>query len=205
MYKTLLLGLSLCLVALAANAQLKTADDFFHNGAQYYIHGKKEESKNEIFTGLKFYPQDPKLNGLAVLLKQEEKEQQQNQQNQQSQQDQKQDQKPDQQQPQQNQQSQDQKPPDQSPQKPEGSKPEQKDQQPQQAGKPEDQKQPQPAQAGEHKEPSEEEKQEAAAAAAGEMSPKQAAQLLDTQKGQEKMMPAKPRKPAERAKPLKDW
>ena len=39
-----LASLSLLLVALGLHAQLKTADDFFHGGAQFYIHGKKEDS-----------------------------------------------------------------------------------------------------------------------------------------------------------------
>jgi len=85
----------------------------------------------------------------------------------------------------------------------------QQQQQQQQAGKPDEQKQKeqQAAKAGEDKkDAAEEEQQQAAAAAAGEMTPQQAAQLLDAQKGNEMMMPPKPRaKPSERAKPLKDW
>ena len=84
----------------------------------------------------------------------------------------------------------------------------QQQQQQQQAAKSEEQKQKeqQAAKPQEDKnQPSEEEKQEAAAAAAGEMTQKQAAQLLDAQKGNEQMMPSKPRKPTERTKPLKDW
>jgi len=42
--------------------------------------------------------------------------------------------------------------------------------------------------------------------AAGQMTPEQARQLLDAQKGDEKMLPVKPEgKPADRAKPLRDW
>jgi len=203
--KTLLLSLSLFLMVFGVNAQLKDADDFFHSGAQFYVHGKKEESKNEILTGLKFYPNDPKLNGMAVLLKKEEQQQQ--QQNQQSKDDQ-------QKQDQQKQQDQQQKQPDQSQQKQDASKQDQQKQQQQeqqqqsQAGKadePKPKEQPAGKPSEDQKEPSEEEKQEAAAAAAGEMTPKQAAQLLDAQKGNEQMMPSKPHKPSERTKPVKDW
>jgi Ca-activated chloride channel family protein len=48
--------------------------------------------------------------------------------------------------------------------------------------------------------------QQAAAAAAGQMTPEQAQQLLDTQKGEEQMLPSKPNaKPVDTSRPTKDW
>ena len=50
------------------------------------------------------------------------------------------------------------------------------------------------------------EKEDAEAYAAGEMTPEQAEQLLDAQKGEEKMLPVKQdAKPVDRSKPIKDW
>jgi hypothetical protein len=38
------------------------------------------------------------------------------------------------------------------------------------------------------------------------MTPQQAKQLLDTQKGEEQMLPVQPTgKPADRSRPIKDW
>ncbi len=72
--------------------------------------------------------------------------------------------------------------------------------------KQQDQKQnPQPAQ-GDQKEPDKNEQQQASAAPAGQMTPEQARQLLDAQKGEEKMLQFKEtEKPADAARPLKDW
>src|SRR6266571_2831697 len=78
---------------------------------------------------------------------------------------------------------------------------EQKDKQPQ------DQQQPQPS-AGQPKDESGEKKGEepAAAHAAGQMTPEQAQQLLDAQKNEEMVLPAKPTgPPADRSRPSKDW
>jgi Ca-activated chloride channel family protein len=56
------------------------------------------------------------------------------------------------------------------------------------------------------KDKGDEKEQEAAAAqAAGQMTPQQAQQLLDTQKGDEQMLPVQPGKPTERSRPIKDW
>ena len=52
----------------------------------------------------------------------------------------------------------------------------------------------------------EDEQQAAAAQAEGQMTPQQAQQLLDTQKGEEQMLPVQPTgKPADRSRPIKDW
>src|SRR5258705_13926207 len=87
--------LSLSLLAAPLCLKAQTADDYFHGGAQSYIHARKEKAQQEILTGLQKFPQDPKLNGLAALLKKQEEEQKQQQQ-QQQQQDQQKEQKEDQ-------------------------------------------------------------------------------------------------------------
>jgi len=52
----------------------------------------------------------------------------------------------------------------------------------------------------------EKERKDAAAEAAGEMTAEQAQQLLDEQKGEEKMLPVKPEgKPTDHTRPIKDW
>jgi Ca-activated chloride channel family protein len=86
----------------------------------------------------------------------------------------------------------------------------QQDQQAQQK-KQEEQKQQEQQQAkessGQPKDKPDEKEQEAAAAqAAGQMTPEQAQQLLDTQKGEEQMLPIKPTgKPVDRSRPIRDW
>jgi len=72
------LSLSLWLAPLALSAQ--TADDYFHGGAQSYIHAEKEKAKQEVFTGLQKFPEDAKLNGMAALLKKQEEDKQKQQQ-----------------------------------------------------------------------------------------------------------------------------
>ena len=61
-------------------------------------------------------------------------------------------------------------------------------------------------QAGQPKDKSDKKEQEAAAAqAAGQVTQEQAQQLLDTQKGEEQMLPIKPTgKPGDRTRPIKD-
>jgi len=198
----ILLSISLLLAPLASSAQ--TASDYFHRGAQFYIFGKKQEAKNEVLTGLRLFPDDQQLNGLAALLKKEEEQQQQQKQQQQQQQqnDQsKQDQNQQGQQSQQNQQkedSQNQKNQDQSKQQ-------------QQADKDQNQKQQQAQQqqaaqqAGSTNQDSEPKEGEESYAA-GQMTPEQARQLLDSQKGEEKMLQMRPDgKPADRRRPVRDW
>jgi Ca-activated chloride channel family protein len=52
----------------------------------------------------------------------------------------------------------------------------------------------------------EEEQETAVAQSAGQMTPQQAQQLLDAQKGEEQMLPIQPTgKPADRSRPIKDW
>src|SRR6185369_1574541 len=68
------------LLAFPVRAGAQPADEFFHGGAQSYIQGQKEKAKEQVTSGLKQFPEDAKLNAMAVLLqKQEEKRQQQQQ------------------------------------------------------------------------------------------------------------------------------
>ena len=51
-----------------------------------------------------------------------------------------------------------------------------------------------------------EKEEQGQAYAAGQMTPEQAKQLLDAQKGDENMLPIKPTgKPVDRSRPVKDW
>src|ERR1035437_3898918 len=75
----LLTSLSLLLLSLQS-ACAQSADDFFHGGAQFYLSNNIASAKEEVDTGLKFYPGDTKLKKLDELLKQQS--QQQSQQNQ---------------------------------------------------------------------------------------------------------------------------
>jgi Ca-activated chloride channel homolog len=86
----------------------------------------------------------------------------------------------------------------------------QKQQQQQAAKQSQEQKQDQPQaqqSAGQPKDKSDEKEQEATAAqATGQMTQEQAQQLLDTQKGEEQILPVKPTgKPVDRTRPIKDW
>jgi Ca-activated chloride channel homolog len=134
-------------------------------------------------------------------------DQQQQQQNQQ-QQDQ---QKNDQQQQQKDQQKQSEQKKDSSQQEQQAEQKKQEEQKQEQAAKQEQEKKDQQQQAQQSpeqpKEKGDEKEQEAAAAeAAGQMTPQQAQQLLDTQKGEEQMLPVQPTgKPVDRSRPIKDW
>lgn len=200
------LSISLLLIPMALSAQFKTAEDFFHGGAQLYINGKKEAAKREIVTGLNLYPRDPQLNGLAQLIKQEEQQQQQQQNQKQDQSKQEQNQ---QKQNQSQQQKSEQKQSEQSKQdQQKQDQQKQEQQQQQQAAQAQEKKDQQPAQgsAGEKKDHLEDKDQEQAAYAAGQMSPEQAEQLLDAQKGEEQLLQFKaPDKPRDPNRPVRDW
>ena len=202
MYRVILsLSLVLPFCALAQTGQ--TAVDYFHRGAQYYIWGQKQKATNEVYTGLSLFPSDPQLNGLAGLLKKEEQQQQQQQQQDQQNDQSKQDQKQQQGQQQKGQQAQSgEKPQDQQNQQA------QQDQQQQQAAKQaQDEKQGQSqASAAEEQQKKDQEDKDKEAYATGQMTPEQARQLLDSQKGDEKMLTLKPEgKPVDRSKPFRDW
>ena len=181
-----------------------------------------ERSLKDYDLTLKLNPQDvdAKFNRDFVKKRLEELKQQQQQQ-QQSKQDKSDQQKQDQQQQQQqndqdkqqqNQQQQQQAKQDQSQQQQDSSQQNQQqqaeqkkqDQQQQQAAQ---QQQQQQQQASSQAQQNQEEKErQAAAYAAGQMTPEQAQQLLDAQKGEERMLPVKPEgKPVDRSRPIKDW
>ncbi len=189
----------------------QTPDDYFHGGATNYVFGEKEKAKEQIVTGLQSFPRDPKLNQLLVLLKKEEeqKQQQQQQQQQQNKKDEQKDQK-------QNQDSQ-KKDSDQKKDQNQSNdqKKEQEKKRQEQAKKNADQKKEQQKKEQE-KQNAEQKKQEKAdqndqqepqpTYAAGQMTPQQAKQLLDAQKGDEMVIPIRPQvKPRDQSKPLKDW
>lgn len=108
----------------------QSADQYFHNGAQYFINADLQTSLNYVEEGLMEYPNDRKLNALYEKLKEEQEKQQQQQQQEQQQNQQNQEQ--EQQQEQQNQQQQDQ-----QDQESEGEQKEQSEQSPQEVN-PED-------------------------------------------------------------------
>jgi Ca-activated chloride channel family protein len=147
--------------------------------------------------------------------KQDKSDQQKNQDQQQQQQNQQQQdqQKKDQQQQQQAQQNQSEQKKDSSQQEKQAQQKKQEEdkQQQQQAAKKSQEQKDQPQQAQQSpeqpKDKGDEKEQEAAAAqAAGQMTPQQAQQLLDTQKGEEQMLPVQPTgKPVDRSRPIKDW
>ena len=199
--KNSLLPLLLAFAAQKAGAQLAPADDFFNSGAQFYISNNIPSALEQVEAGLKIYPDDVKLKKLEELLKQ----QQQSQQNQQNQSQQQQQQSQSNQQKSQSQQNQNQQKPDQNQSQ---QNQQQKDQQSQnQPGQPKDQQQQQqPANPAGKQGDEKKDGQEAQASAGKEMSPQEAKQLLDAQKGDEQLLRLKPEgKPQDNQKPVKDW
>ena len=177
----ILVNLSLLsLAGPAAWAQTLPADEFFHSGAQAYLTNNIARAREEVDNGLKIYPDDIKLKKLDELLKQQSQQQQSKNDQQ------KQEQKKDDQQKQAKQ--------DQKDQKGEKQSPEQKDQQKQEQ---------QSKSSGEKKD---EDKQSPQPMQAHAMTPKEAQQLLDAQKGEEQFLQFKPAERAERpTRPIKDW
>lgn len=93
------LTLILFLTFLAVPVLAQSADQYFHNGAQFFINADLQTSLNYVEEGLTEYPNDRKLNALYEKLKEEqEKQQQQQQQQEQQQQNQEQEQEQEQQQ-----------------------------------------------------------------------------------------------------------
>jgi len=168
----------------------QTADDFFHGGAQEYLSNNIAGAKTTVTNGLLRYPEDEKLKKLYELLNQQQQQQnQQNQQNQQ-QQDQKQDQqKKDEEKKKDRQQQQA---------KDDQEKKDQQKQQEEQKKKGGDKSQEQPNQPKGNADPRQ--------VAAHAMTPQEAKQLLDAQKGDEQVLIFQPEgEPKNRTKPLKDW
>jgi outer membrane biosynthesis protein TonB len=190
----------------------QTADDYFHGGATNYVFGQKEKAKEQIVTGLQAFPTDPKLNQLLVLLKKEEEQKQKQQQQQQQQQQNKNDQNKDQKQKKDQKKDADQKKDSQQNQSNDQKKEQEKKQQ-EQAKKNTDQKKNQEKkdqqtadQKKQDKSDQNDRQEPQPAYAPGQMTPQQAKQLLDAQKGDEMMIPLHPpAKPRDSNKPLKDW
>jgi len=140
-------------------------------------------------------------------LKQQQQQSQQDKQDQQKQQ--QQDQQKQQDQQQQQQQAQQDKQPESS-QQPQPD-PQKKEQEQQQAAQQPDQQKPEQQQAQQQpakpdEKPDDKEQEAASAQALAQMTPEQAEQLLDAQKGEEKMLPIQPTgKPVDRSRPIKDW
>lgn len=184
----LLLSLSLLLALPAAFAE--TADDIFHGGAVNYLSNNIPKALEVVTNGRALFPDDIKLKKLEELLKQQSQQQQQQQQqkDEQQKQDEKKDQqsKPDQ--------KDDQKKKDEEKSQKQADKKEQEKKQDQQQSKQSDDK---------SKEKADEKQQQLAAHA---MTPQEAKQLLDAQKGDEKVLPFMPQgEPKRRERLLKDW
>ena len=176
---------SLSLLLLACQAVCaQPADEFFHSGAQSYLSNNVAKAREAVDNGLKLYPDDLKLKKLDELLKQQSQSQSKNDQQKQDQekkdQQAKQDQK-DQQKPQEEKQSQEQK---------------DKQKQEQQAKSSGEKKE---------KEDKQEQGQPSQPMQAHAMTPQEAKQLLDAQKGEEQFLQFKPAERAERPARTKDW
>jgi Mg-chelatase subunit ChlI len=192
----LLLSLSLLLAWQKVCAQLAPADDFFNGGAQLYISNNIPAALERVEGGLKIYPDDVKLKKLEQLLKQQQQQQQ--QQNQQ--------QKQDQQKKQQNQQQNQQPSKDNS--KDQQKKDEQKQNQADQKKDDQQKQQEQQKQSADKKNSEKQDKQEAEGQPmkAGQMTPQEATNRLDTLKNSEQILQLKPpEKPRNALRPIKDW
>ena len=177
--------LSLSLLAAWQSACAQSADDFFHGGAQSYLSNNIPAALERVTNGLALYPGDIKLKKLEELLKQQQQQNQQ-QQNQQSKQDQKQDQQK------QDSAKQDQQKDQQS--KDQAKQDQQQKQDKQQAGK------------GAQDQKNQQKQDQQQARAAGQMTPQEAQQLLDAQKGDEQLLQFGPEgKPKNRERAFKDW
>ena len=209
-----LLLVTMVFVAQKACAQFAPAADFFNSGAQFYISNNIPAALERVESGLKLHPDDEKLKKLQELLKQKQQQQSQedqqpkDQQQQQNQQDQKK-----QSQPQKDQKSQQKKPEDQKPQpkdqqssKDKSSEQQKKDEQ-KKSEEEKRQEQQKKAEAGKKDggKP-EDQKGEGQPSAPGQMSPEEAKQMLDSQKGNEQFLKLQPNgKPEDSKKPVKDW
>ena len=180
----ILLSLSLLFLTLPV-ARAQTAEDFFHGGALSYLSNNIPSALQTVTNGLQRFPDDAKLKKLYELLNQ-----QQQQQNQQDQKDQKQDQQKDQKQEQQK-------------------KDEQKKQQEAKDKKEQEKKDQQQAKSSDKSKGKPDEKKETGEPqpiAAHAMTPQEAQQLLDAQKGDEQVLQFAPQgEPKNQSKPLKDW
>jgi hypothetical protein len=175
--------LSISLAALAVQKVCaESADDFFHSGAQSYLSNNVEGAKQEVAKGLKLFPDDTKLKKLDELLKQQQQQQQQQNQQQQN-----------------SKQNQSQSKQDQQKQSEQQKQDEQKKQQEQQQQQ-KNQQRDQEKQGDEQKQKPKEQQ-----TAPAQMTPEEAKQLLDSQKGDEMLLPANHQDKHDREHPLKDW
>jgi Ca-activated chloride channel family protein len=177
--------LTFALATLKVCAQ--NADDFFHTGAQAYLTNNTAIAREQVDKGLKLYPNDDKLKKLDQLLKQQKQQQQQQQQQK------------NQQQQNQSQQNQSQSKEDQQKKKDQDKKDEQKKQD--QEKKDQQKQDQQPDQKPDKNDDQQPPKNQPTP---GEMSPDEAKKLLDSQKGEEKLLPANQNKQGDR-RHLKDW
>lgn len=178
------------------------ADEFFHGGAQHYLSNNIPAALESVTNGLQRFPEDAKLKKLYELLNQQQQQQQQNQQEQKDQQQEQKDQK-NQDQKKQDEQKQQQARNDQqkkdeeqkSKDSPDKKDPEKKDQPKNQSG---DKSRARPDEKKETGEPQ--------PVTAHAMTPQEAKQLLDAQKGDEQVLQFRPQgEPKNQGKTLKDW
>jgi Ca-activated chloride channel family protein len=176
----LLISISLLALALQ-KADAQSADDYFHGGAQSYLSNNVAGARQEVDQGLKLFPDDVKLKKLDELLKQQQQQQSQQQQQQKEQQ---------QKQSQQNQSQ---------------SKQNQQQQSQQQKQDEQQKQQQQKNQQRDQEKQGDEQKKKEQQTPPGEMTPQEAKQLLDSQKGDESVLPASQKEKHDREHPLKDW
>ena len=167
----------------------QTAEAFFNGGAQFYISNNISAALEAMTNGRALYPDDIKLIKLEELLKQQQQQQKQNQQSQQNQSQQ-------QQKNQQNQQKQNQQQQQQNSQ----------DRQKQDQQKNDEQQKQQAQQQSSFEKKDGQQNDQNQQVAAGKMTPEEAKQLLDAQKGNEQILQFKPQgKPEDQNRPIKDW
>ena len=187
----------LCLILLSGDCQAQPADEYFHGGAQHYLSNNIPAALQTVTNGLQRFPDDEKLKKLYELLNQ-----QQQQQNQQDQKDQQQDKKEDQKQ---DKQKQDEKK-DQQSKKDQQKKDEQKKEQEAKDKKEQEKKDQQQAGDKSKDKPDQKKDGDQQQVAAHAMTPQEAKQLLDAQKGDEEVLVFKPETdPKRQDKKLKDW
>ena len=167
-----------------AFAQGQPAEEYFHGGAQLYLSNNIPAALETVTNGLQRFPQDEKLKKLYELLNQQQ------QQNQQDQKDQKQDKQDDQKQDQ----------------KKQDDKKDQQSKSDEQKKKDQEKKDQQQKSADKSKDKPEDKKEDAQPIEAHAMTPQEAKQLLDAQKGDEQVLMFKPEiDPKRQEKKLKDW
>jgi len=179
---------NLSLLLLAGEAVCaQPADEFFHSGAQSYLSNNVAKAREEVDNGLKLYPDDLKLKKLDELLKQQSRSQSKN-----------------------DRQKQDQEKKDQQPQAKQDQKDQQKQQEQKQSQEQKDKQQPeQPAKSSDRKKDKpdgQEQSEPSQPVQAHAMTPQEAKQLLDAQKGDEQVLQFRPQgEPKNRERTLKDW